>query len=397
MQRMNLNVESLLSSVYAFMMTPRQTPVLMIKGPKSRTKTKYSDNVTAAITLPDTVKTKPKPCRNQTAVITANYSLTSSIFNSIYSLFSKPLPSIKQEQPENPQSTKQSKKSSGEVVDKKIIELVSEMKKAQEKNDNSVAESLLLEQINLVEYEIMEHAERRVDLYFYLLVAVYQQGALIEKKSTNKQHGSGTNARGTNACHDSLFPHVKLNFPKTTGNIAWSLLFSFPAIRGKHFEDSNNMTTELPSIVNDFDTYLELATPGRQSGPSKYLKKLLMDLNLVSQGQITPIDAMNRFFKVIKEFFNEFDEKHLKNKTFEFSDAMKRVWELQYTGTLRAQAEESDTIDMKYVCLLLRIPSHDIPKALKNPTSLLTYYCPIIQKEILNTPSVLIQSKGMGK
>src|SRR4029079_8748300 len=101
-------------------------------------------------------------------------------------------------------------------------------------------------------------------------------------------------------------PHIKMTYPDNFSNQFWTMFKKLPTIQGTHFEDSNNMTTELPKIVNDFDTYLELATPGQQSKPSKYVKTLLEDLNLASCGLITPIEGMNRFFKVMQSFFDDF-------------------------------------------------------------------------------------------
>ena len=54
---------------------------------------------------------------------------------------------------------------------------------------------------------------------------------------------------------------------------------------------------------------MESANPGQRSVPSQYVKKLLVDLNLVSRGEMTPIDAMNSFLTIIKLFFDDFEKK----------------------------------------------------------------------------------------
>lgn len=397
-------VRSLLSSAYVYLTTPAPPPTIPVKPATTRHKTKYEDNVTASIALPERPKIKQKACKvaasNQSAAAAA-LSTTGYVITSVYSLFQRkpalPPAEAAKEKPAAPKPRKPNK----EDIDVKMTELVAQFNKLGEqlealpapKDQAQVAkimteqEKLLTDQINLVEFEIIEHAQRRVDLYFYLCVAVYQQYAGIEKKSTNKQHGSGTNAHGTNGCHDSLFPHIKLRFPKSTGNVLWSLVANQPSIRGTHFEDANNMTSELPKIVNDFDCYMELATPGQQSRPSKYVSKLLDDLAEVSQGRITPIDAMNRFLKIMQEFFNDFEEKHLKGGTFDFTEAMRRVWELQYMGTLRAKSDESNAVDHFYLCTLLRVRPEHVQGTIQDPSSLLRYYMPIIQKEIFSTPS----------
>jgi hypothetical protein len=139
-----------------------------------------------------------------------------------------------------------------------------------------------------------------------------------------------------------------------------------------------------------------LSNPGHQSGPSKYVKSCLDDLNLASQGKITPIDGMNRFLKNMKAFFNDFDQKHLQGTTFEFPKVMRQIWELQYVATLRAQAFESDTVDIQYVCSLLRIPPNQITSYTQDPSALLKQ-CSVIQKEIFNTPSLVGQNKQAKK
>ena len=82
--------------------------------------------------------------------------------------------------------------------------------------------------------------------------------------------------------------------------------------------------------------------------------------------------------------------------------AMRKIWELQKTGTLRAQADDSYSIDHAYLCSLLRVPPDQILKTRQDPSLLLTYYCPIIQREIFTNKSVIgedrkiIKSPGMG-
>lgn len=381
-------------------LTP-ETPKTKTKG---RVKTKYEDNVTAALSLSTEPKSEVKPCVVKKVEIEEKPSSLQLLASTIYNLFShhkdKP-PEKKQDNIIDTQiDTQSKKKKKTPSVMQAMIKLVSEFKELEdpEGKDKTEAENILLKQVDLVEQEIIEHAQRRVDLYFYLLVAVYKQNAVIEKKSTNKQHGVGTNQHGSQAAHDSLFPNVKMKYPNSIGNLVWSLFTTLPSIKGTHFEDSNNMTVELPQWVNKFDTYLELRTPGRPSAPSSYVNECLTDLNLASFGKITPIEGMNRFLKNIKNFFKEFNEKYLiededkivikktvaKNKKCKeieiYPRLMKRIWELQYMGTLRAQAFDSQKVDIEYLCSLLRASYGE--KIIKDPNKLLSN-CMAVQKEIL--------------
>lgn len=409
MSSLGTTLSSGLMSAYQYLTTPSPSP-LLLKAPKARAKTSYEANVTASMALPDRPKQKLKACKQEKTAYPEAPSSMTVILNSVTAFFSYPFtrasvsttptPDLQPQPIVKTKSKKKTKstKSSSEDIDVKMIALVKAFKDLKDPlhQDYGEAEKILLDQIDLVEHEIMEHAERRVDLYFYMLVAVYQKNALIEKKSTNKQHGSGTNERGTNGCHDSLFPHVKLRYPKSTAATLWSIVSTPPSIRGTHFEDANNMTTELPKLVNDFDTYLELSNPGHQSGPSKYVKNCLEDLNLASQGKITPIDGMNRFFKNMKTFFNDFEQKNLQNGSFAYPKVMKKIWELQFVATLRAQAFESDTVDLNYVGALLRIPPNQMYYYIKDPTALLKQ-CSVIQNEIYATPSTVDQARRLKK
>lgn len=394
-------------SAYTYLTTPSAPPEIPAKPAKTRRKSKYEDNLTASIALPERPKLKQKACKltssNHSAAAAA-MTTTGYVISSVASLFQKKPALPPADAAPDVVAAPKPRKLNKDDIDVKMTNLVAQFNELCEqleklpdpKNPAAVAqinheqEQLLMEQINLVEYEILEHAQRRVDLYFYLCVAVYQQNAGIEKKSTHKQHGSGTNAHGTNGCHDSLFPHVKFRFPKTTSNMLWSIVTTPPSIRGTHFEDTNNMTSELPKSVNDFDCYMELATPGKQSGPSKFVNKLINDLQLVSQGKITPIDAMNRFLKVIADdFFDDFEEKHLNGGTFEFPNVMRRIWELQRMGTVRARSDDSHAVDHLYLCSLLRVRPEHVQGTIQDPSQLLKYYVPIIQKEIFGTPSAM--------
>ncbi len=73
-------------------------------------------------------------------------------------------------------------------------------------------DELYCQKIGLVEELVREHAARRVDLFFYLMIAIYKKRLYFDlngRKGTDKQHGSGQDVRGTAGCHSSLITNVK--------------------------------------------------------------------------------------------------------------------------------------------------------------------------------------------
>lgn len=184
------------------------------------------------------------------------------------------------------------------------------------------------EKLTRVEEYIREHAKRRVDLFFYLLVALYQQGFLINKDKTVRQHGVG-NGTVTEACHSSLFPNIKLTaqapvkakFQSLGNSVVNYLLHASPPLLFKdtHFADVLNMTVELPIAVNKFDLYLE----GSISHPSHYVKGCLNILNSVSQGEFDPKIGMDKFFNLMQQFFMDREEKKINQRKTKIKKANK--------------------------------------------------------------------------
>lgn len=402
-------ISSAASSTYEYLTTPAPFPPKPTNG---RLITSFEANIAASIALPERPKPVPTTCKKFNAPA-APPSFIYSAMSNVVSFFSWAVTPAapKKEAPllALPVKIREPQDNDIDVQMKKLVVELNTMKH----KDPKKVEDIYLLQINLLEYEIMEHAQRRVDLYFYLLVAVYKQNANIVKVFTQKQHGAGTKEYGTHACHASLFPNVLLQYPQTKLSYFWTAIVTPFAFAGTHFEDANNMTTELLPLANEFDAHLESANPGQKSVPSQYVKKLLIDLNLVSQGKMTPIEAMNSFLITMKLFFDDFEkkldgtempkkrrrkihdceEKEENIDPYKFPHsmhrAMRKIWELQLTGTLRAKADNEDCVDHDYLCSLLRVPPDQILNTRKDPLLLLNYYCPIIQKEIFMTKSVI--------
>jgi len=244
-------------------------------------------------------------------------------------------------------------------------------------------DNLILEKVELLSEEIKEHAARRVDLFFYLLVSVWGKNIIITKDSTLLQHGKGSDEKGTQACHSSLFPNVKFAHPPSS----WSWLMKpppCPTFEGTHFRETLNMTVELPHIVNSFDGRLE----GRIK-PTAYINNILLILNKVSSNEMQPIEGMNEFLKVMETFFSKTEKKLSKAN---HAEAFKKVWSLQKEGTFYAATKGTCIVDNEYLCLMLRLKEADINKARDNPKVFLTYFSKI-QEEIFDTTAH--KSKGM--
>lgn len=396
-------VSSASYSTYHYLTTPEPFPP---KPSSGRHTTPFAANIVASLALPEYPKPLPKVCKkyHSTAVPPSYFSKAASFFTWLLT----PAPATIKSEPALVLPIKERVPSPNDI-DIQMKKLVAE---ALKQKDQKIIEEIYLQKIDLVEYEIMEHAQRRVDLYFYLLVAVYKSGANVVKVFTQKQHGVGSEEKGTNACHDSFFPNVLLQYPQTKLSFFWSSFVTLREFQGTHFEDVNNMTTELPAIVNYFDTYMEFANPGHRSRPSHYVNQLLKDLNLVSRGEKTPLEAMNSFLATMHIFFFEFEEKFKNTEKSVAEDksdeeekldkdekriklfksmpkVMQKIYGLQKTGTLRAQASDSLSIDHEYICSLLRVPPDQVLATRQDPSLLLNTYCPIIQNEIFATKSVI--------
>ena len=140
---------------------------------------------------------------------------------------------------------------------------------------------------------IIEHAARRVDLFFYSLITYYRTDKFADRSTTFLQHGRGRNAATgeniTQACHSSLFG-----------------AFNDDEINQTHFVNSLNATMELPAFVNKLDDELENACGCREKG--------LKIIQRVSRGHIDPIEGMSLFFNMMETAFREIESKRKLSK-----------------------------------------------------------------------------------
>ncbi len=183
--------------------------------------------------------------------------------------------------------------------------------------EDNVTISLKMEEGSnpLEENRIVEHAQRRIDLFFYLLIAYYKTGLKVDIAETITQHGMGTKKDNTNGCHSALLTSLldaecaKPSHLYDTRQKPDAMICRSGLLDNTHFYNSLNSTVELHKAVNYFETHhLE----GKKTD-NKMRKKSLIFLNEVSQGAITPITGMLKFLVSLKEHFDERESLYLSN------------------------------------------------------------------------------------
>jgi hypothetical protein len=127
------------------------------------------------------------------------------------------------------------------------------------------------------------------------------------------------------------------------------------------------MTTELPTVVNDFDGYLE----GKYK-PSKYVKSCLEILNKASKNEMDVQTGMNEFFKVMNTFFVDFEKRHLKKGA---SAATRQIFEYEKLGTFKAANKDMKSVNEAYIHSMLFIHKpKEVALVKQNPKLLAEYY-----------------------
>lgn len=242
--------------------------------------------------------------------------------------------------------------------------------------------------LSLSKNNIIEHANRRVDLYFYTLVAYYKTLVYPTSGHTNLQHGRGRTVDGdinlTQACHSSFTPSLVDNtiYQNKGSRIKHKSLLS-----GTHLMNNLNATVELPPFVNELDDVLESAC--RQ--------KSIELLNDVSLGTINPIEGLGIFLKMMKDVLDDLKPRSLShlNRHSQFSHKRinPKLIDLVLSGTLdTTYSIENGTVSDDYIQLLLRLtPDEKMLCALGKDNKEKIYLNKImdIQNEILETRSSL--------
>ncbi|BCA96623.1 hypothetical protein TUM19329_29840 [Legionella antarctica] len=252
------------------------------------------------------------------------------------------------------------------------------------KNQNNQSELL-----NMSAKYVIEHANRRVDLFFYTLIAYYNTGFLPTFGHTDLQHGRGRNTKGftniTEACHSSFTPSLldKTIYQNTMGKEKNKSLLS-----GTHLMDSLNSTVELPPFINALDDILELAC--RQ--------KCLEILADVSIGKINPVEGLTFFLKMMQDVLTNLKQQaeHKNSSLLQHSLIRKKqvnpkLLDLVIRGTLSTTySDQTKSAAGDYIQLLLRMTPEE--KALcgnseKSKEKLYMEKMTEMQREILQTKS----------
>jgi hypothetical protein len=204
-------------------------------------------------------------------------------------------------------------------------------------DEQSNAQLLLLAKKN-----ILEHANMRVDLFFYTMIAYYQKNLCPILGHTYLQHGRGRSSETqqllSEACHNSIIPAL----------IDESILNTDPQrpkaclLSGTHFMNSLNSTTELPPFVNDLDDVIEQLCR----------EKSLVILQAVSRGSINPVEGLNLFLHLLKVSLDTISQKASKEKNLFLTELVDLVTQGSITHRLD---EDTETVSDEYVQMLLQL------------------------------------------
>lgn len=242
---------------------------------------------------------------------------------------------------------------------------------------------------------IREHSARRMDLYFYLLIAVYKTQYQLHQENTMLQHGKGRKSKSpnrislTHACHSNFFP----NLIATKNNV--SAAPNENMFDRTHFMDTMNITCELPIFVNQLDSMLE----GKIHYPSHLRKKSLNILQLVSRGTINPVEGYRQFLSTFNSTLQFFGNEQ-NNKKIHYlgkKSGPNKSLKLELINTVKSGicCENDDKFD-DFIHLHLRLNANEISDCQKNLKLKQKIYeekFTVLQKEIFEYKSQLKSRK----
>lgn len=250
------------------------------------------------------------------------------------------------------------------------------------------------ELLALSKASIIEHSNRRVDLFFYTLIAYYKTSFFPTYAQTILQHGTGRTVDDeciTEACHSSFTPSLLDNIiyqNKDTGEKLKSLLSK------THLMDNLNSTVELPPFVNDLDDVLE----------NTCRPQCIEIIRRTSIGEINPIEGLTIFLKMMHDVLTDLKEKSesksssvcLPHSFLKQKSINPALIDLVTTGTLSDTfSDETQTVTDEYIQLLLRMKPDEKKLCDKKGNKEKIYLKKIteIQDEILQSNSSQILMK----
>lgn len=190
---------------------------------------------------------------------------------------------------------------------------------------------------------ILEHARRRVDLFFYTLIAYYDSKAIPIASNTHIQHGRGRNTADekslTQACHSSITPALVELDEKSQVKAS--------RLENTHFMDSLNATIELPSYINELDEKIEQHYQCRH--------KAIEILREVALGKLNPIQGLEQFLIFMHKTFNTI-EKNLDALCLSKQIDINLI-KLMRSGTFTTLFDENTKkINDDYLFMIFRLP-----------------------------------------
>lgn len=204
---------------------------------------------------------------------------------------------------------------------------------------------------------IIEHAGRRIDLFFLILTAYYQTGVLPVEGHTNFQYGIGRSigSSGTQACHSSFTPSLldETIFQNDGDEAKCKSLLS-----RTHLSQSLNATVELPASVNAFDDILE----------GIFRPICLVLIREVSLGAISPIEGLASLLSKMDTILHEFKQQASDEKyaSLSYPDlpmhryVNPKLIDFVIQGTLGTTYDNvSHTVNEPYLHLLLGITAEE--------------------------------------
>lgn len=137
---------------------------------------------------------------------------------------------------------------------------------------------------------VHDHAYRRIQLFYYLLLAYWKEGATIQIERTISQHGTSSCAH-CSAAHSSILPNVADDKEVLS--------------RESYLWHAMNSTVEMPHEVNQFDTVIEKVMRS----------KAIEHLQDVSKNGVHPYAALQSFVDKMQQFFED-SRRHIRSKIF---------------------------------------------------------------------------------
>jgi len=226
-----------------------------------------------------------------------------------------------------------------------------------------------------------EHAGRRADLAFYTAVAYYKSGVKIAIGDTNLQFGTGqkkvnkVDSLWTEGAHSALVS----SFVDSTYELHKKKRESM--LSHTFFHKTLNSVVEVATVINDLDGELE----GKLEKPSTYRSQYMQLLNRVSLAEITPVQFMEAFFKMMETFYDEVATAEFSNKDHKQSPKKSRELAIQYQreGTFQdrwfsfidpTSRKKHSRLHDDYIHMLLKIHPKKVWACYDNKASLEALY-----------------------